>query len=44
MIFNELCSEMHEFRAFDDDSAAYRQNFEVICVTEGYGKVAVSLL
>lgn len=32
------------FRAFDDDSAAYRQNFEVIGVTEGYGKVAVSLL
>jgi hypothetical protein len=44
VIFDEFCSEMHEFRAFDDYCAAYRQNFEVIGVTEGYGKVAVRLL
>jgi len=44
VIFDEFCSEMHEFRAFDDYCAAYRQNFEVVGVTEGFGKVAVRLL
>lgn len=44
VIFDEFCSELHEFRAWDDYCAAYRRNYEVVGATEGYGKVAVRLL
>jgi O-methyltransferase len=41
VIFDEFCSPMHEFRAFDDYCSSYRRTAEVLAITEGFGKVAV---
>lgn len=44
VIFDELYSPLHEFRALDDYCSAYRRSYEVIAATEGHGKVAIRML
>ena len=43
VMFDEFTSLLHEFRALEDYSAAYRRKYEVLCATRDYIQIAVQM-